>query len=84
MKLGRVRVRLDKPLFQEGSTFRQELDLKSGSITIHSSLGDQKRDVPFWIDANHPLVHVDFNSSAPCTAEMKSRCGNRCVTLSRG
>jgi Domain of unknown function (DUF5703)/Concanavalin A-like lectin/glucanases superfamily len=70
LKLGRVRVRLDKPLFQEGSTFRQELDLKTGSITIHSSLGDQKRDIRFWIDANHPVVHVDINSSAPCTAEI--------------
>ncbi|MEI8045338.1 MAG: DUF5703 domain-containing protein, partial [Verrucomicrobiota bacterium] len=35
LKLGRVRVRLDKPLSQEGSDFRNELDLKTGSITIH-------------------------------------------------
>ena len=70
VKLGRVRVCLDKPLFQEGATFRQELDLNTGSIAIHSSLGDQKRDVRLWIDANHPVVHVDINSSAPCTAEI--------------
>ncbi|MCX6972336.1 MAG: DUF5703 domain-containing protein [Verrucomicrobia bacterium] len=70
LKLGRVRVRLDKPLFEEGSTFSQELDLKTGSITIHSSLGDQTRDIRFWIDANRPVVHVDIESSAPCTAEI--------------
>ena len=70
IKLGRVRVRLDKPLFQEGSEFRKELDLKSGSITIHSSVGDLTRDIRFWIDANRPVVHVDIQSSAPCTAEI--------------
>ena len=70
LKLGRVRVRLDKPLFQEGSDFRQELDLKTGSITIRSSLGEQKRDVRFWIDANRPVVHIDIQSSVACTAEI--------------
>ena len=70
VKLGRVRVRLDKPLYQAGSDFRQELDLKTGSITIHSSLGDQKRIIRFWIDANRPVVHVDIQSSVACTAEI--------------
>ncbi len=70
VKLGRVRVRLDKPLFQEGSEFRQELDLKTGSITVDSSVGDQKRSVRFWIDANRPVVHVDIQSSVACTAEI--------------
>ena len=70
VKLGRVRIRLDKPLFQEGSTFRQELDLKTGSITIDASAGDQKRSLRFWIDANRPVVHVDIQSSVECTAEI--------------
>ena len=70
LKLGRVRVRLDKPLYQDGSDFRNELDLKTGSIIIRSSLGDQKRNVRFWIDANRPVVHVDIQSSIACTAEI--------------
>jgi len=70
VKLGRVRIRLDKPLFQEGSTFRQVLDLKTGSITIDASAGDQKRSLRFWIDANRPVVHVDIQSSVACTAEI--------------
>jgi hypothetical protein len=70
VKLGRVRVRLDKPLFQEGSTFRQELDLKTGSITVDASIGDLKRSIRFWIDANRPVVHVDIESSVPCSAEI--------------
>jgi hypothetical protein len=70
LKLGRFRVRLDKPLFQEGATFRQELDLKTGSITIHASAGEVKRSIRFWIDANRPVVHLDIQSSPPCTAEI--------------
>ncbi len=70
VKLGRVRVRLEKPLFQEGVEFRQELDLKTGSITIDASVAGQKRFIRFWIDANRPVVHVDIQSSAPCTAEI--------------
>ena len=70
LKLGRFRVRLDKPLFQEGAAFRQELDLKTGSITINASVGENKRSIRFWIDANHPVVHLDIQSSTPCTAEI--------------
>ena len=70
LKLGRFRVRLDKPLFQEGATFRQELDLKTGSITIHATTGEMKRSIRFWIDANRPVVHLDIQSSLPCTAEI--------------
>ena len=70
VKLGRVRVRLDKPLFQAGSEFRQALDLKTGSITIDASVVGQKRSVRFWIDANRPVVHVDIQSSVACTAEI--------------
>ena len=70
LKLGRFRVRLDKPLFQEGAAFRQELDLKTGSITIHASVGEMKRSIRFWIDANRPVVHLDIQSSQPCTAEI--------------
>ena len=70
LKLGRFRVRLDKPLFQEGAAFRQELDLKTGSITIHASVGEMKRSIRFWIDANRPVVHLDIQSSSPCTAEI--------------
>jgi hypothetical protein len=70
LKLGRFRVRLDKPLFQEGAAFRQELDLKTGSITIDASVGEMKRSIRFWIDANRPVVHLDIQSSPPCTAEI--------------
>jgi hypothetical protein len=70
LKLGRVRVKLDPPLFREGADFRQELDLKTGSITVDVSVDDQKQSIRFWIDANRPVVHVDIESSTACSAEI--------------
>ncbi len=73
LKLGRVRVKLDPPLFEEGVEFRQELDLKTGSIRVHVTSGNlqpETRNLSFWIDANRPVVHVDIESSEPCRAEI--------------
>jgi alpha-L-fucosidase 2 len=70
MKLGRVRVKLDPPLYADGTTFKQELDLKTGSIRVDASVGQLERSVRFWIDANHPVIHVEIDSSAPCAAEV--------------
>lgn len=70
MKLGRVRVKLDPPLYADGTTFKQELDLKTGSITVDASVGQLERSVRFWIDANHPVIHVEIDSSESCAAEV--------------
>ena len=70
MKLGRVRVKLDPPLYTNGATFKQELDLKTGSITVDASVGQLQRSVRFWIDANHPVINVEIDSSEPCAAEV--------------
>jgi hypothetical protein len=70
VKLGRVRVKLSPPLYVNGATFKQELDLKSGMIRIQSAIGDQQSAIQFWIDANRPVVHVDIQNSVACTAEI--------------
>ena len=70
LKLGRVRVTLDPPLYKEGAEFRQELDLASGSITVEASMENQKRSIRFWIDANRPVVHVEIDSTVPCNASV--------------
>ena len=36
LKLGRVRIRLDKPFVRDGRPFRQELDLARGCIVVES------------------------------------------------
>ena len=83
LKLGRGRVKLDPPLYTEGTTFKQELDLASGSIRIQGTgvrnQGGEDSPNPasrishhisFWIDANRPVINVEIDSSVPCNAEV--------------
>lgn len=64
LKLGRVRVRLDPPLYGPGATFEQRLSLTKGLIEITSSTGSRASSIQFWIDANAPVIHVDVESNA--------------------
>jgi len=63
LKLGRVRVRLDKPFVRAGADFKQELDLESGSISIRSAGDAGESSILFWIDAHNPLVNVQIEGS---------------------
>jgi alpha-L-fucosidase 2 len=70
LKLGRVRVRLDEPLMQEGSVFKQELDLATGTIRIQSEIGNWKSEIRFWIDANNPVVNVEIQGTEAFNAQV--------------
>jgi len=70
LKLGRVRIRLDKPFVRDGRLFRQELDLARGCIVVESGTGEDKTTVDFWIDANRPVVNVDIKSAEAFTAQV--------------
>lgn len=70
LKLGRVRVRMHPSLVEGTTSFKQELDLESGSIRIDASSQTQKRSIRFWVDANHPVVNVEIISDEPCSAEV--------------
>ena len=70
LKLGRIRVTMSPSLVVEDTRFRQELDLATGSIVVEASHGGLTRSIRFWIDANRPVVHVDIESSEPCTAQI--------------
>ena len=63
LKLGRVRMSFDPPLFEEGVEFRQELDLANGTIRVHVKRATGETTVAFWIDANNPVVNVEVESS---------------------
>ena len=65
LKLGRVRVRLDPPLVREGVRFRQVLGLTEGAIVARATTGTSKQELRVWVDANHPVIHVETNSSEP-------------------
>lgn len=57
-KTGRVRVSVKPNPFITGKTFRQTLDLVTGSIRIEA---DGMR-MQIWADANRPVFHVEINS----------------------
>jgi alpha-L-fucosidase 2 len=57
LKLGRVRVKLSSNPFADTTGFTQALRLENGMIEIKR--GNNK--VLVWIDANHPVIHVQAN-----------------------
>ena len=57
-KVGKVRITCTPPLVKEDASFKQELDLKTGSIIINSQ-------VSIFIDANNPVINVSHNSPEP-------------------
>jgi hypothetical protein len=74
LKLGRLRVELDPPLYTEGATFKQQLDLETGSIRIDSSLTHHAsritHHVSFWIDAHRPVINVQISSDRTFNAKV--------------
>ncbi len=76
LKVGKVRIQFEPGLLATGGAFRQELKLREGCMEIvtraaedspSGSHRDQSR-VRVWVDANHPVIHVTAESSAPLTA----------------
>ena len=69
LKVGKVRVQCDPPIVFSGSQFKQELDLKTGSILINSRGQLKEKEVEFdlqlWVDANNPVIHLNYTSSVP-------------------
>ncbi len=64
-KLGRVRVRLSPNPFQAGSPFRQELKLSQGEIEVRAGEPDAAITLRAWVDANHPVVHLEAEGEQP-------------------
>ena len=65
LKLCRVRVTLSPNPFAKGQPFVQQLRLQTGEIVIEAGQGQQAVSIRVWVDANHPVVHVDAESRSP-------------------
>ncbi|MDR1121432.1 MAG: DUF5703 domain-containing protein, partial [Dysgonamonadaceae bacterium] len=65
-KTGRVRISMNpnpNPFRQTmGETFRQTLNLAEGCIDVTVFTRVASRQIRVWIDANHPVCHVDVQS----------------------
>lgn len=68
LKLGRVRLTLSPNPFESGTTFKQELHLNDGYLTITGTTNKRTTKVKFWVDVFRPVVHAEINSSQPVTA----------------
>jgi hypothetical protein len=65
LKLGRVRVRLAPNPFAAPATLTQTLKLETGEVRIHAG-GSVAR---VWVDANHPVVHLEVQAEQPAQLE---------------
>jgi len=62
-KLGRVRVHLEPNPFRQGLPFRQEMKLLESEIAIVAGPQDNPVRLRVWVDANHPVIHVEAESA---------------------
>lgn len=58
VKIGKVKIHLTPNSFAENDFFEQRLDLNNGEIHLHT--GTIK--IAAWVDANHPVIHIDAQS----------------------
>jgi alpha-L-fucosidase 2 len=69
LKLGRVRVKLTPNPFV-GSNFSQVLKVREGEIDLQGgSSADHPDLVRIWVDANHPVIHIEATTNDPVDVE---------------
>ncbi len=62
LKVGKVRVSIDPPAETPLKNFRQLLNLPDGTISVRFGEGEREVTMRLWVDANHPLVHLEVES----------------------
>ncbi|HVS73265.1 MAG TPA: DUF5703 domain-containing protein [Phycisphaerae bacterium] len=77
LKLGRVRIHLDPNPFTTATDFSQTLHLENGTIELRS--GDNS--VRVWIDANHPVLHVDAHLAQAASIQAHAEFWRKTTTL---
>lgn len=65
IKVGRVRVSLTPNPFAKPKDFRQELRLRDGMFEASAGTADAKSHIRLWVDANHPVIHVESDCAKP-------------------
>ena len=68
LKLGRVRIQLSPNPFISSTGFTQTLRLESGDVQICNGANMAR----IWVDANHPVVHLEVQSVTPIELTAKS------------
>ncbi|MBO5663558.1 MAG: hypothetical protein J6R95_02105, partial [Bacteroidales bacterium] len=60
LKLGRLRIQMDKPLDKED--FMQVLRLPQGDVLIQSGRGDDYVEILLWADVFKPVIHIEVDA----------------------
>lgn len=68
MKAGRIRIKLTPNVF-EGKSFKQELHLREGFVTVDGENSGVKATVKIWADVFSPVVHFEVNSNKQILVE---------------
>ena len=68
LKLGRVRVKLTPNPFVSPAVFTQTLKLESGEVQLQAG----KSVARVWVDANHPVIHLEVQTESPVQMEAKT------------
>jgi hypothetical protein len=67
LKAGRIKIDLSPNPFA-GKTFKQELQLQDGYISIEGANNQLKATVKVWVDVFNPVVHIDVQSNQKIAA----------------
>jgi alpha-L-fucosidase 2 len=68
LKIGRVRISLEPRAPAPLLSFRQTLDLHSATLQALYGEGADAIELRLWVDANHPVIHVELQSRKPVRA----------------
>jgi hypothetical protein len=60
LKVGKVRVSFFPNLVAPHIPFRQELHFSKGEWIVEMGEDGNRRKISMWVDANHPVIHVDI------------------------
>ena len=68
MKAGRIRVKFFPNPF-DGKTFKQELHLQEGYVTVDGENNGVKATVRIWADVFNPVAHIDIDANKKISVE---------------
>lgn len=71
MKLGAIRVSVSNNPLAKSSAFKQILKLRDCEIFVQEGEGKHTVNFRVWVDANHPVIHVEAKNTAPSAVSVK-------------
>jgi alpha-L-fucosidase 2 len=70
LKVGKIRVKISPNPFDKYDAFSQRLDLNNGQIIINSHMNTDLFKITAWVDANNPVINLEFEGDNNFTLEI--------------